>query len=221
MADRWAPTPSAVSADRRHTPWRNSPRPRTTPPPAFIQPCQPTLVAYPPAGPGWLHEMKHDGYRLIARKAADRVTLWSRYGTDFTNKLPRIAEAVRSLPVDNALIDGEAVVFRLDGHSDFVALRTKAGGELACLVAFDLLGLNGDDLRQRPLEERRKTLEQLVAGIDDIQFSKALAGDGATVFAHACKLGLEGIVSKRVLSRYRSGTSRNWLKCLNPAFERR
>ena len=165
--------------------------------------------------------MKHDGYRLIARKAADRVTLWSRYGTDFTNKLPRIAEAVRSLPVDNALIDGEAVVFRLDGHSDFVALRTKAGGELACLVAFDLLGLNGDDLRQRPLEERRKTLEQLVAGIDDIQFSKALAGDGATVFAHACKLGLEGIVSKRVLSRYRSGTSRNWLKCLNPAFERR
>ena len=140
MADRWAPTPSAVPADRRHTPWRNSPRPRTTPPPAFIQPCQPTLVAYPPAGPGWLHEMKHDGYRLIARKAPDRVTLWSRYGTAFTNKLPRIAEAVRSLPVDNALIDGEAVVFRLDGHSDFVALRTKAGGELACLVAFDLLG---------------------------------------------------------------------------------
>ena len=110
------------------------PRSRPTPPPAgFIQPCQPTLVANPPAGPGWLHEMKHDGYRLIARKDADRVTLWSRYGTDFTDKLPRIAEAVRSLPVDNALIDGEAVVFRPDGHSDFVALRTKAGGELACI----------------------------------------------------------------------------------------
>jgi bifunctional non-homologous end joining protein LigD len=108
--------------------WRIS---RRDPPADFIQPCRPTLVGAPPAGPGWLHKMKHDGYRLIARKAADRVTLWSRYGTDFTDKLPRIAEAVRSLPVDNALIDGEAVVFRPDGHSDFVALRSKAGGEMA------------------------------------------------------------------------------------------
>jgi bifunctional non-homologous end joining protein LigD len=222
MADsRWplAP-PSAVPADRRRTPWRAS-RPRPTPPAGFIQPCQPTLVAYPPAGPGWLHEMKHDGYRLIARKDADRVTLWSRYGADFTDKLPRIAEAVGNLPVDNALIDGEAVVFRLDGHSDFVALRTKGGGKLASLVAFDLLRLERRDLRQQSLEKRRKALEQLVAGVASIQFSRGLAGDGATVFAHACKLGLEGIVSKRVLSRYRSGTSRNWLKCLNPEFERR
>jgi bifunctional non-homologous end joining protein LigD len=217
--NRWAPTPSAAPAHRR-MPWRNSPRSRRTPPAGFIQPCQPTLVAYPPAGPGWLHEVKHDGYRLIARKDAGRVVLWSRYGTDFTDKLPRIVEAVRNLPVNNAQIDGEAVVFRSDGHSDFIALRTKAGGELACLVAFDLLGL-GDDLRQRPLEERRDELARLVHGVDGIQFSKALAGDGAMVFAHACKLGLEGIVSKRVLSRYRSGTSRNWLKCLNPEFERR
>jgi bifunctional non-homologous end joining protein LigD len=77
-------------------PWRNSPRSRRTPPAGFIQPCQPTLVAYPPAGPGWLHEVKHDGYRLIARKDAGRVVLWSRYGTDFTDKLPRIVEAVRN-----------------------------------------------------------------------------------------------------------------------------
>ena len=123
--NRWAPTPAAAPAHRR-MPWRNSPRSRRTPPAGFIQPCQPTLVAYPPAGPGWLHEVKHDGYRLIARKDAGRVVLWSRYGTDFTDKLPRIVEAVRNLPVNNALIDGEAVVFRLDGHSDFVALRTKA-----------------------------------------------------------------------------------------------
>ena len=109
MVDRWAPTPSAAPAHRRVT-WR-SPRSRPTPPPAgFIQPCQPTLVAHPPVGPGWLHEMKHDGYRLLARKDADRVTLWSRYGTDFTVKFED-REAVRSLPVDNALIDGEAVVF--------------------------------------------------------------------------------------------------------------
>jgi bifunctional non-homologous end joining protein LigD len=221
MADsRWplAP-PSAVPANRRVT-WR-TPRSRPTPPAGFIQPCQPTLVAYPPAGPDWLHEMKHDGYRLLARKDAGQVRLWSRHGADFTDKLPRIAEAVRALPVDNALIDGEAVVFRPDGHSDFVALRTKAGGELPSYVAFDILNLEGRDLRQQTLEKRRKALEQLIAGVDSIPFSRGLAGDGATVFAHACKLGLEGIVSKRILSRYRSGTSGNWLKCLNPEFQRR
>jgi bifunctional non-homologous end joining protein LigD len=88
------------------------------------------------------------------------------------------------------------------------------------LVAFDLLSL-GDDPRDRPLEERRDALAQLVAGVDDIRFSESVADNGALVFAHACKLGLEGIVSKRAGSRYRSGTSRNWLKVLNPEFERR
>jgi bifunctional non-homologous end joining protein LigD len=107
----------------------------------FIHPCQPTLVANPPVGPGWLHEVKHDGYRLLARKEADRVTLWTRYGTDFTDRLRGIAEGVGSLPVDNALIDGEAVVFRSDGHSDFAALRTRAARERASFVTFDLLSL--------------------------------------------------------------------------------
>jgi bifunctional non-homologous end joining protein LigD len=184
-------------------------------------PVSARLVAHPPAGPGWLHEIKRDGYRLLAHKDAGRVTLWTRYGTDFTGRLPGIAEAVGALLVDNALIDGEAVVFRWDGHSDFAALRTKAGGEQASFVAFDLLSLEADDLRQRPLEERRDALAQLVAGTDGIQFSEALTAEGATVFAHACKLGLEGIVSKRAGSRYRSGASRNWLKCLNPEFQRR
>ena len=106
--------------------WRISPaRSRRIPPIGFIQPCRPILVGHPPAGPGWLHEVKHDGYRLLASKDADRVTLWTRYGTDFTDRLRGIADAVRSLPVDNALIDGEAVVFRPDGHSDFAALRTR------------------------------------------------------------------------------------------------
>jgi bifunctional non-homologous end joining protein LigD len=141
--------------------------------------------------------------------------LWTRYGTDFSNRLPRITEAVGKLPAKSALIDGEAVVVRSDGHSEFAALRTKAGGERASFVAFDLLSLAGDDLKPAPLEERRETLSRLVAGIDAIQFSEALAAEGAIVFAHACKLGLEGIVSKRALSLYRSGTSRNWLKCLN------
>jgi bifunctional non-homologous end joining protein LigD len=88
------------------------------------------------------------------------------------------------------------------------------------LVAFDPLSLDGDDLRQRPLEERRQALSRLVAGVDDIRFSKSVADDGALVFAKARELGLEGIVSKRAGSRYRSGTSRSWLKCQNPEFVR-
>ena len=131
------------------------------------------------------------------------------------------AEAVGALLVDNALIDGEAVVFLPDGHSDFARLRTRAGGEQASFVAFDLLSLGADDLRQRPLEERRGALAQLVAGANGVRFSEAIDAVGAVVLAHACKLGLEGIVSKRLGSRYRSGPSRNWLKCLNPEFQRR
>jgi bifunctional non-homologous end joining protein LigD len=194
--------------------WRNMPA-------GFIQPCQPTLVANPPAGPGWLHEVKHDGFRMLVRKQGERVEVWSRRGAVFNDRFPRIAEAVGALPVDDALIDGEAVVFLPDGHSDFAGLLTRAGGEQASLVAFDLLSLDGDDLRQRPLEERRDKLARLVHGVDGVRFSEALATEGAVVFAHACKLGLEGIVSKRAGSRYRSGPGRNWLKVLNPDFERR
>jgi bifunctional non-homologous end joining protein LigD len=202
--------------------WRTFPmRSRRTPPAGFILPCQPFLVARPPAGPGWLHEAKQNGYRIVARKQGERVSLWTRYGADFTDRLPRIAEAFRKLPAESALIDGEAVVFRPDGRSDFGALRTKRGGAQASFVAFDLLSLGGEDVRQRPLEERRDKLAQLVAGVDGVLFSEAIEGEGAVVFAHACKLGLEGIVSKRVGSRYRSGASRNWLKVLNPEFQRR
>jgi bifunctional non-homologous end joining protein LigD len=194
--------------------WRNLPA-------GFVQPCQPTLVANPPAGPGWLHEVKHDGFRILARKQGERVEVWSRRGALFNDRFPLIAETVGGMAVDNALLDGEAVVFLPDGHSDFAALLTKAGGEQASLVAFDLLSLNGDDLRQHPLEERRDALSHLVAGVDDIRFSESVADDGALVFAKARELGLEGIVSKRAGSRYRSGASRNWLKCLNPEFQRR
>jgi bifunctional non-homologous end joining protein LigD len=201
--------------------WRTFPmRSRRTPPAGFILPCQPFLVARPPAGPGWLHEAKHNGYRIVARKQGECVTLWSRYGADFTDRLLTIAEAVRGLPGENALVDGEAVAFRPDGLSDFGALRTKAGGARACLVAFDLLGLDGEDLRPRSLEERRDKLARLTAGVDGLLFSEAIEGEGEIVFAHACKLGLEGIVSKRAGSLYRSGASRSWLKSKNPGFVR-
>jgi bifunctional non-homologous end joining protein LigD len=188
--------------------WRTSPaRSRRSQPAGFILPAQPLLVDRPPAGSGWLHEIKHDGYRILARKEGSRVTLWTRYGTNFTDRFPRVAEAICSLAADSALIDGEAVAFRPDGHSDMAALRTKAGSARACLVAFDLLNLNGEDFRQRPLQERRAALSPLVAGVGNIMFSDALSAEGAVVFAHACKLGLEGIVSKRTGSRYSSGNS--------------
>jgi bifunctional non-homologous end joining protein LigD len=132
------------------------------------------LVDRPPAGPGWLHEIKHDGFRILALKQGGRVQVWSRRGADFTYRFPAIAEAVRGLNVDRALIDGEAIVLQKDGRSDFGALMTKRGGAQATLVAFDLLRLNGDDLRLRPLEARREALQQLVAGVGGILFSEAL-----------------------------------------------
>jgi bifunctional non-homologous end joining protein LigD len=168
----------------------------------------------------WRHEVKHDGYRLIARKDAGAVTLWTRHGTDFTHRLPRIAEAVRSLPVQSALIDGEAVVFRDDGHSDFAALRTKNGGERAVFVAFDVLSVDGEDLRKLALEVRRAELEALINPDGAIMFSEAIEEDGDLVFAKACELGVEGIVSKRLGGVYLSGPCRNWLKVKNPAFLR-
>jgi bifunctional non-homologous end joining protein LigD len=168
-----------------------------------------------------VHEIKHDGYRLIARKDAGRVNLWSRYATDYSDTFSRTAEAVRALPVDRVVLDGEAVVFRPDGHSDFVALRTNRGAAQASLVTFDLLQFEGEDWRKLPLEVRRAQQDSLVAGIDGLTFSEALDADGAVVFAHACKLGLEGIISKRLGGLYASGRCRNWLKVKNPDFERR
>jgi bifunctional non-homologous end joining protein LigD len=179
-----------------------APRWRRSVPLGFIRPCEPALVAYPPAGPGWLHEIKHDGFRVLAWKRGERA--------DFTDRFSRIAEAVRGLSADEALIDGEAVIFQDDGRSDFHALLTKRGWAEAAFVAFDLLRLNGDDLRQRQLERRRAALARLVAKRrgDGILFSEALAEEGAVRFDKACELGLEGIVSKRAGSFYRYGRSR-------------
>jgi bifunctional non-homologous end joining protein LigD len=163
-------------------------------------------------------ESSHDGFRILAWKQGERVKVWSRRGADFTDRFSRIADAVRGVSADEALVDGEAVVFLDDGRSDFHALLTKRGWEQAAFVAFDLLRLGGDDLRQRPLE----ALMRLVAKRrgDGILFNEALAEEGAVVFAKACELGLEGIVSKRAGSFYRSGPSRNWLKTKNPDFIR-
>ncbi len=201
-------------------PWtfsRKSPRRLT--PAGFIQPALPTLVDNPPRGAKWIHEIKHDGYRLIARKERDAMRLWSRYGTDFTDSMKSIVRSVASLPAKSAVIDGEAVVLRRDGHSDFEALRTRAAAR-STYVVFDLLHLDGRDLRQRPLEERRALLADLVADAEGILFSEAIDATGDVVFDAACRMGLEGIVSKRLGSPYQSGRARFWLKTKNCRFVR-
>jgi bifunctional non-homologous end joining protein LigD len=170
-------------------------------PAGFIIPSAPTLRERPPAGPDWTHEIKYDGWRMIARRAGEKVNLWSRAGRDYAENFGIIRSAMLALPV-SATIDGEA----LHADIDFHALRGRAGQAEAVLVAFDLLEVDGADIRSEPIQERRARLEAIIQG-SGIVLSEAIDGDGPTVFAHACRLGLEGIVSKKLGSRYRSGPS--------------
>jgi bifunctional non-homologous end joining protein LigD len=191
-------------------------------PAGFINPCQPTLSEKAPSGPQWIHEIKHDGYRIVACKTGSSVRLWSRNGRDWSREFLAVTEGVAALKVDEIVIDGEAMAHCKDGWPDFNGLQSVDGGAGACLFAFDLLRLNGEDLRPLALEERRARLRKALRGAGKaLRFSEHLDGDGKAIFRHACALGLEGIVSKRRDSRYRSGRSLTWLKVKNPAYERR
>jgi bifunctional non-homologous end joining protein LigD len=193
--------------------------PRSRAPPAgFIAPCLPTSAKQPPSGAEWLHEIKHDGFRVIACKEGERVKLYTRPGNDLTYRFPLIVEALAKLRSRSCIIDGEAVVCREDGIASFDRIRNRRHDASAFLYAFDLIELDGDDLRREPLEVRRVTLASLLArAASGLRFNEHMEHqDGALVFAHACKLGLEGIVSKRKDSPYRSGRSPDWIKSKNP-----
>jgi len=165
-----------------------------------------------------VHEIKHDGYRLIVRKDGRRVRLFTRRGFEWSDRYPAITVALQMLRARSATIDGEAVYCRKDGLSDFDKLHSHAYNEDVLLYAFDLLELNGDDLRKESLERRKGRLERLLAsGGWGLRFVEHMDGDGPIIFRHACKLKLEGIVSKRKDLGYRSGPSRIWLKTKNPA----
>jgi ATP-dependent DNA ligase len=168
-------------------------------PAAFVEPCIPTLAKTPPAGPAWVHEIKHDGYRLMVWRDGERVRLFTRRGFDWTDRYPRIAHSARRLPVARFLIDGEAVVCGEDGVSDFERLHSREHDASVFLYAFDLRALGGTDIRHEQLDHRRAMLHNLLVSPDGIRFSEHLDGDGARIFAHACKLGLEGIVTKRAM----------------------
>ncbi|WFP74477.1 ATP-dependent DNA ligase [Mesorhizobium sp. WSM4906] len=179
----------------------------------FIRPLEPTLVEKPPEGDGWIHEVKFDGYRsqIIID---DGVRIFTRRGLDWTTKYRDLAKAAGELQADTAIIDGEIIVLNDAGISDFGELRraiTRRQHDLY-FVAFDLLHLNGHDLRDMPLIDRREILEAMIPAGKRIQFSQELPGDAKSIFHLIEQAGLEGVVSKRKDSVYRSGPSTNWLK---------
>lgn len=186
--------------------------------PAFTAPCLATLVDAPPEGDEWIHEIKFDGYRLQARIAGNEVRLLTRGGLDWTKRFPALAKALGTLNADTAVIDGEAVVLMEGGvtsFSDLVASLEAGRSDEMTFVAFDLLYLNGHNLVAAPLIKRKELLEALLARNPDpahLRFSGHLPGRGSDVLASACKLGLEGIVSKRCDLAYHSGRNGDWLK---------
>jgi bifunctional non-homologous end joining protein LigD len=188
------------------------------PRPKFIDPQLATLVEAPPSGADWVHEIKFDGYRLQAAIGAGGVTLYTRKGLDWTEKFGDIVQPLADLPCRSALIDGEAVVLDSDGKSDFGRLQNaiaEGGGRDIVYYAFDLIALDGEDFRKRPLTERKARLKTLLKdqpAAGPIFFSDHVVGHGAETFQRACEMKLEGIISKRADAPYRSGRAKGWLK---------
>jgi bifunctional non-homologous end joining protein LigD len=169
-----------------------------------------TLVDVPFHREGWTFEEKYDGYRVIACKRGSQVGLWSRNGNDKTQQFAEIAEAVARLPARNAVLDGEVVGFDERLISRFQLLQR--GGTPLVYAVFDCLGLEGRDLRKRPLAERRAALEALIGNNDRLFPSRQLARNGLAAYRTAVKRGYEGVVGKDLASVYTSGRSKAWLK---------
>jgi bifunctional non-homologous end joining protein LigD len=185
--------------------------------PDVVAPMLASLAAAPPKGADYVHEIKFDGYRVLARIDGGTVRLITRGGLDWSDRFgPALTEALAGVPVRQALIDGEVVVETASGAADFSALQhdlSEGRSDRLVLYAFDLIHLDGVDLTAVPLIARKARLEALLAGAPPVlRFSAHFTEDGAQVFAHACRLSLEGIVSKRADGRYRSGRSRDWIK---------
>jgi bifunctional non-homologous end joining protein LigD len=160
-----------------------------------VQPCGTGGAEAASRGAAVGHEIKHDGYRMIVRRDGDRVRLFSRKAVDWTARLlPAIVRGAAGLKAKSFTIDGEAVVIGPDGLSDFGALRRRGAGDLAVLYAFDLIEYAGDDLRALPVETRKATLASLLRKPGSILLCDHIAASGPDVFAHACRLGAEGIV---------------------------
>ena len=184
--------------------------------PGWVAPQLATLVGAAPDGADWVHEIKLDGYRVLARIERGRVRLLTRNRQDWTERFPTVAEAAATLPVKEALLDGEIVALDRSGASSFQALQQGAegkGGWSLAYVAFDLLFLDGRDLRGQPLVERKKALARLLRGRRGrLRYSEHFDAPGPEVHQRACRMHLEGIVSKRKQAPYVAGRGQAWLK---------
>jgi bifunctional non-homologous end joining protein LigD len=182
--------------------------------PGFIQPELASSIEKVPAGARWIHEVKFDGYRVQVHLANEAVKVFTRRGNDWTNRFKKIAGDAWHINAGLAIIDGEVITPSSEnGISDFSVLQNELRGKSNKLVlyAFDLLYLNGFDLRKAPLFERKALLRKLIAKTD-VLFSESFETDGAAMCKQACKMGLEGVVSKVRDSRYNSGRGNDWVK---------
>src|SRR5262249_14048548 len=184
-------------------------------PAAFIQPCLPSLSERPPSGPGWAHELKHDGYRLQIHMRRGVVRLYTMNGADWTSRYPLIVRQTLSLH-GNLIIDAEVVCLDKNGVPSFDGLHHRTNDDAAIACAFDLLMLNERDLRKHPYIERKAALRKLLRHGRGIQYVEHAEGHGDKLYAAACRLGLEGVVSKKLDAPYRSGKSKAWIKVKNP-----
>ena len=187
--------------------------------------CIRTVGITVPDGDNWLHEIKYDGYRLRLERDGDRVSLITKGGYDWSKRYPWIVEAALKNRMKQFVIDGEAVILGVDGYSDFNALHSGKHNDEVQLLAFDVLAMDGDDLRDLPLSMRKANLARLLARRPDgIFLSDFEQGEiGPDLFRAACNMGLEGLVSKRRDRPYRAGRSPYWVKVKNrkhPAMDR-
>jgi ATP-dependent DNA ligase len=179
--------------------------------------CIPTPGKTVPCAPEWFHEIKYDGYRLRVERDGDSVRLVTRGGYDWTKRFPWIAEAALKNRRRQFVIDGEAVVLRVDGVSDFNALHSRKQNHEVQFCAFGVLAIDGDDLRNLPLSMRKTNLDRLLRGRPDGIFINPfeIGAIGPGLFRAACTMGLEGLVSKRSDRPYRGGRSPHWIKVKN------
>ena len=184
-------------------------------PAAFIHPCRPIVASKPPSGEGWAHELKHDGYRLQIHVRDGRVRLYTMNGADWSMRYPLIVRDAARIK-GTAILDAEAVWLDSNGMADFEALHSRSNDGRATALAFDLLMLNEEDMRRKPYVERKAALRKLLRGDRGIQYVEHTEGHGDRLFNAVCTIGLEGIVSKKLDSPYRSGASKAWIKVKNP-----
>jgi bifunctional non-homologous end joining protein LigD len=193
---------------------------------AFVRTLSPSAAVRPPKGDDWLHEPKWDGFRFQVIKDGSRVRFYSRHGAEYTDRLPAMVEAFGKLPTQSAILDGELVLIDRRGSAHFYRLmaqmRTSHPDESQLMfMAFDLLHQDGVDLRALPLSERKRDLRRLCRK-SRVPFMREVQTfpNGTLLFDHCRKFGFEGVVSKRLASRYAGGPNRNWVKTKCPGWKR-